>query len=125
EMKWGVIPDMGGFALWRGCVREDVLRQLTYTNREFSGEEALDYGFATIVDPNPMPRALALAQEIAQRSPTAVRAAKSLFNRSFDLPLDEILAAESFEQQRLLGTRNQLEAVISQIEGRPALFADP
>jgi enoyl-CoA hydratase/carnithine racemase len=125
EMKWGIVPDMGGFALWRGCVRDDVLRQLIYTNREFSGEEALALGFATIVDAEPVPRALTLAKEIARRSPTAIRAAKSLFNRSADLPLDEILAAESFEQQRLLGTRNQIEAVLSQTEGRPALFVDP
>ncbi|MBW8754872.1 MAG: crotonase/enoyl-CoA hydratase family protein [Sphingomonadales bacterium] len=125
EMKWGLVPDMGGFVLWRGCVRDDVLRQLTYTNREFSGEEALGLGFATIVDSNPVHRAMALAQDIARRSPTAVRAAKSLFNRSADLPLDEILAAESFEQQRLLGTRNQLEAVASQAESRAPRFVDP
>jgi len=125
EMKWGIVPDMGGFALWRGCVREDVLRMLTYTNREFSGEEALALGFATLVDADPVARAMALAQDIAQRSPTAVRAAKSLFNRSVDMPVDEILAAESFEQQRLLGTRNQLEAVRSQTEGRAPQFVDP
>lgn len=125
EMKWGLVPDMGGFALWRGCVRDDVLRQLTYTNREFSGEEALAYGFATVLDANPVQRAMAMAQDIAHRSPTAIRAAKSLFNRSADLPLDEILAAESFEQARLLGSRNQLEAVASQVERRPAVFVDP
>jgi enoyl-CoA hydratase/carnithine racemase len=125
EMKWGIIPDMGGFALWRGCVREDVLRELTYTNREFSGDEALAHGFATIIDPNPVARALALAQDIASRSPTAVRAAKSLFNRCLDMPVDEILAAESFEQQRVLGTRNQLEALLGQIENRPPVFGDP
>ena len=39
EMKWGLVPDMGGYALWRGLVRGDVLRELVYTNREFSGEE--------------------------------------------------------------------------------------
>ena len=44
EMKWGLIPDMGGYALWRGLVRDDVLRELTYTNREFSGAEALGLG---------------------------------------------------------------------------------
>jgi enoyl-CoA hydratase/carnithine racemase len=125
EMKWGIVPDMGGFALWRGCVRNDVLRKLTYTNREFSGDEALAYGFATIVDANPVQRALAMAQDIARRSPTAIRAAKSLFNRSADLPLDEILSAESIEQQRLLGSRNQLEAVRSQTEGTPPDFVDP
>jgi enoyl-CoA hydratase/carnithine racemase len=125
EMKWGLVPDMGGYALWRGCVRDDVLRELTYTNREFTGEEALALGFATFVDADPLARATSLAQDIARRSPSAVRAAKSLFNRSADLPLDEILAAESFEQQRLLGTRNQIEAVASQTERRPGRFVDP
>ena len=125
EMKWGLVPDMGGFALWRGCVRDDVLRELTYTNREFTGEEALALGFATMVDADPLARATALAREIASRSPTAIRAAKSLFNRSLDHPLDEVLSAESFEQQRLIGTRNQIEAVQSQMEGRKARFVDP
>ncbi|HSX55998.1 MAG TPA: enoyl-CoA hydratase-related protein, partial [Sphingomonas sp.] len=31
EMKWGIVPDMAGFALWRTTVRDDVLRELTYT----------------------------------------------------------------------------------------------
>ena len=39
EMKWGPVPDMA--ALRRGLVRDDILRELTYTNREFTGEEAL------------------------------------------------------------------------------------
>lgn len=125
ELRWGIVPDMGGFAVWRGLVRDDVLRLLTYTNREFTGEEALTRGFATLVDPNPVDRATAIAAEIATRSPTAIRSAKSLFNRSADLSLDEILSAESIEQQRLLGSRNQLEAVASQLERRPAQFVDP
>jgi enoyl-CoA hydratase/carnithine racemase len=98
---------------------------LTYSNREFSGEEALAFGFATLVDVDPLQRALAMARDIARRSPSAIRAAKSLFNRSADLPLDEILAAESFEQARLLGSRNQHEAVMSQAERRSAKFVDP
>jgi enoyl-CoA hydratase/carnithine racemase len=125
EMKWGIVPDMGGFALWRGIVREDVLRELTYTNREFSGEEAQALGFATIVDANPLARAMAIAGEIAARSPHAVRSAKTLFNRAADLPLDEILQAESLEQHKLIGSRNQLEAMQSQQERRAADFVDP
>ena len=125
ELKWGIVPDMGGFALWKNQIREDVLRLLTYTNREFSGEEAVAYGFATLADPNPITRATAIATDIAARSPTAIRAAKSLFNRSPDLSFDEILSAESIEQQRLLGSRNQMEAVASQLQGRAANFVDP
>jgi enoyl-CoA hydratase/carnithine racemase len=125
EMKWGIVPDMGGFALWRGIVREDVLRELTYTNREFTGVEALALGFATMVDADPVGRAMALAAEIATRSPHAVRSAKSLFNRAADMQIDEILQAESHEQHRLIGSRNQQEAMRSQQEGRAGDFVDP
>jgi len=125
EMKWGLIPDMGGYALWRGTVRDDVLRELTYTNREFSGTEAVALGFATIADPDPLARAAAIAREIAQRNPSAIRAAKQLFGRYRDLGIDDVLVEESLAQQRLLGTKNQIEAMTSQIEKRPAKFVDP
>lgn len=125
EMKWGLIPDMGGFALWRGAVRDDVLRELTFTNREFSGEDAKGLGFVTLTDTDPVARATAIAREIAGRSPSAIRAAKVLFNRALDLTMDEILLEESMAQQRLFGTRNQTEAVHSAIEKRPPVFVDP
>lgn len=125
ESRWGMIPDMGHFALWRGLVRDDILRELTYTHREFSGEDAAALGFATHVDAAPLARATALAHEIAARSPSSVRAAKTLFNRRGDLDFDAILAAESQEIVRLIGGRNQLEAVASQREGRPPKFVDP
>ena len=125
EMKWGIVPDMAGFALWRGLVRDDVLRELTYTSREFSGDEAVALGFATIADADPAARALALAQDIASRNPDAIRAAKQLFNRHRELGLDAVLMEESVAQQRLLGSRNQMEAVQSQMERRPGRFVDP
>jgi enoyl-CoA hydratase/carnithine racemase len=105
EMKWGIIPDMGGFALWRGNVRDDVLRELTYTAREFSGEEALAWGFATHLDADPLAKAMALATEIAAKDPAAIRAAKALFNRAADLTVDEILLGESIAQDALLVAR--------------------
>ena len=125
EMKWGLVPDMAGYALWKGTVRDDVLRELTYTNREFNGEQAREYGFATLVDANPVARATAIAAEIANRNPDAQRAAKRLFNRYLEAATDEILMAESVEQQKLMGTRNQTEAVMSQMEKRKAQFVDP
>jgi enoyl-CoA hydratase/carnithine racemase len=125
ELKWGLVPDMGGYALWKGMVRDDVLRELTYTNREFSGAEAKELGFATYVDANPVTRATAIAADIANRNPQAQRAAKRLFNRYLEVGTDEILMAESVEQQALIGSRNQIEAVMSQMEKRAAVFVDP
>jgi enoyl-CoA hydratase/carnithine racemase len=125
EMKWGLVPDMAGYALWKGLVRDDRLRELTYTNREFTGAEAGELGFATYVDANPHARATAIAAEIANRNPHAQRAAKRLFNRYLEVGSDEILMAESVEQQALIGSKNQIEAVMSQMEKRKGAFIDP
>jgi enoyl-CoA hydratase/carnithine racemase len=124
EMKWGLIPDMGGYALWRGMVREDSLRELTYTNREFSGAEALDLGFATFVDENPHARAMAIAREIADRNPEAMREAKGLFNEYADMDEDAILMAESVRQARVIRKPNQIEAVMAGMQKRAGVFAD-
>ena len=124
EMKWGLIPDMGGYALWRGLVRDDVLRELTYTNREFSGAEALGLGFATYVDENPYAKAVAIATEIANRNPQAMREAKALFNEFADMDEDTILIAESERQARVIRTPNQIEAVMAGMQKRAANFLD-
>lgn len=125
ELRWGIVPDMGGFALWRRAVREDLLRELTYTARQFSGEEALIMGFATLVDSDPLARASALAREIADRNPHAIRSAKALFARAEEAPLNELLLAESHEQHKLIGSKNQMEAVFAQMEKRAPRFVDP
>jgi enoyl-CoA hydratase/carnithine racemase len=125
EVKWGLVPDMAGHILWRGNVRDDILRELTYTHREFNGEEAAAWGFATHVDPEPLARAMTLAKEIAGNSPHALRAAKSLANRQHDCNVDQLLSAESHEQQRLIGSRNQREAVAAGLARRPPAFAHP
>lgn len=124
EMKWGLIPDMAGYVLWRGLVREDILRELTYTNREFSGAEALALGFATFIDETPHARAMAIAAEIASRNPDAMREAKALFNEFQDMDEDAILMAESERQARVIRRPNQVEAVMSQMQKRAAAFVD-
>lgn len=123
ELKWGIVPDMAGFALWRGMVRDDVLRELVYTAREFTGEEAQLLGLVTIVDPDPLARATVLAREIASKSPDAIRSAKELANLR-DHSEADVLLAESRLQQELLFSKNQIEAVRSQMERRAPRFQD-
>lgn len=123
EMKWGLVPDMGGYALWRGLVRDDTLRELTYTNREFSGKEALITGFATIVEDDPLARATELATVIAGKNPDAIRGAKRLFKVMHEEGEDAILLAESREQDGIIRTPNQVEAVMAEMEKRAPKFA--
>jgi len=124
EMKWGLVPDMGGYALWRGLVRDDVLRELIYTNREFSGAEAQGLGLATFVDEDPLARATAIAGEIANRNPHAIRAAKRLQAGMIERDTDAILLEESIEQHAIMRTRNQVEAVMAGMQKRSPKFED-
>jgi enoyl-CoA hydratase/carnithine racemase len=124
EMRWGLVPDMGGYALWRGLVRDDVLRELTYTNREFSGAEAQALGLATYVEADPLARATAIAATIADRSPHAIRGATRLPNALYDKTGSDLLMAESLEQHQLLRSKNQMEAVMAGMEKRSARYED-
>ncbi|PDT72773.1 crotonase/enoyl-CoA hydratase family protein [Bradyrhizobium sp. C9] len=119
EAKWGLVPDMAGTQLMRHLAREDVVRELTYTARVFSAEEALGYGFATRVVEQPRHAALETARAIADRSPDAIRAAKRLLNLAADRDAATGLAAETAEQALLLGTPNHVEAVRANLERRP------
>ena len=124
EMRWGLVPDMAGYPLWRGNVRDDVLRKLVYTNAEFSGAEACELGFATETADEPLARAMSLAEEIAGKNPHAIRAVKRLSNALATSTDEALLLAESAEQTEIIGKPNQIEAVMSQMQGRPAAYPD-
>lgn len=125
EIKWGLVPDMGGTQLLRHLVRLDVAKELTFTGRIVRGSEAAALGLATRVADDPRAEALALAREIATKSPDAVRAAKRLLEASVVVSPGEGLALEESLQRGLIGTPNQLEAVAANLEKRPPAFRDP
>ncbi len=124
EIKWGLVPDMAGLVTTRGRVRPDVLAELTYTGRIVSGEEAVRLGLATRVSPEPVQDALALAREIAGKSPHAIRAAKRLLRQALTADDAAVLLAESIEQEKVIGSPNQIEAIRANLEKRAPRFSD-
>jgi enoyl-CoA hydratase/carnithine racemase len=124
EAHWGLVPDMAGFALWRSLVRDDVLRELVYTAREFDAAEALALGFVTRVADDPHAAAMTLARTIAARSPHAIRGAKRLANLAYDADPRTMLAAETAEQMQVIGKPNMMEAVAANLAGRAPVFDD-
>jgi enoyl-CoA hydratase/carnithine racemase len=124
ELKWGLVPDMAGFPLWRTMVRDDVLRELTYTNREFSGSEGKDYGFVTHIDYDPLAKAMALAKVIAAKNPHTIRGAKRLCNAIGHMSDQDLLKLETEEQLKVMRTPNQIEAVMANMEKRVPVFVD-
>jgi enoyl-CoA hydratase/carnithine racemase len=125
EGKWGLIPDMGITSTLPRLVRADVAKELTYTARVVGGEEAVALGLATRVAADPLAAARQLATEVAGRSPDAVRAAKRLYDTAWNAPADEALALETELQVALVGTPNQMAAVVAGMAKQPGEFTDP
>jgi enoyl-CoA hydratase/carnithine racemase len=65
---------------------------------------------------------MALARTLAAGNPQALRAAKRLLNAASPVEAARVLQMESAEQQKLIGSPNQREAVMAGMEGRPARF---
>jgi enoyl-CoA hydratase/carnithine racemase len=123
EIKWGLVPDMAGTQLMRHLVRDDVARELTYSGRIFEAEEALALGLVTRICEDPLAAALETAQQIANRNPDAIRASKRLLNDASVISPAEGLLMESREQDAIIGTPNQIEAVMAEMEKRSPSFS--
>lgn len=123
EMKWGIVPDMGGMVLLPRLVRSDVLRQLTYTASPITGEKAAAWGLVTDVANDPVAAAMELAGEIAQKSPSAIRAAKRLIGLAETQAAKAVLEAESAEQAGLIGGADQMEVIAATFQKRAPNFA--
>ena len=124
EVHWGLVPDMTGTFVLSRLVRPDIAKELVFTAKVVSGTEAHELGLVTHLTPNPLVDAMALARDIAGRSPGAVQGSKALLNRA---PFAD--AATQFADERqvigsLIGTPNQVEAVMANFEKRPAQFVD-
>lgn len=125
EIKWGLIPDMSGTQTLRHLVRLDVAKELTFTGRVVSGREAAELGLVTRVAEDPRAAALAMAREIAGKSPDAIRAGKHLLDQAPLLSVADGLRLEERLQRGLIGSANQLEAVAANMQKRPPAFRDP
>ncbi|KXF53611.1 enoyl-CoA hydratase [Rhodococcus sp. SC4] len=126
EVKWGLVPDMAITQTLPPLIGIDTAKELTFTGRIVSGSEAHALGLVTRTAEDALAAALALAHEIAQRSPDAVRAAKRLYDETWTgNDSAAALVLESALQSDLLGKPNQVEAVSAGLVKRVPIFADP
>ncbi len=124
EIKWGIIPDMSITQTLRDVVRLDVAKELTFTGRIVSADEAERIGIVSHLAEDPLATAMTLAEEIASRNPHAVRAGKRLYENSWHGDAKTGLSLEATLQKDLLGSENQLEAVRANFDKREPVFRD-
>ena len=125
EIRWGLIPDMAITSTFRHVVRQDYVRELTYTGRIVEAREARELGLVSRISEDPLATAGEIAAEIASKSPDAVRAAKRLINESWHDDPHAALRREAMLQHAVLTGENQREAARANLEKRPPKFVDP
>ncbi len=125
EICWGLIPDMAITQTLPRLVAMDVAKELVFTGRRLSGEEALAAGLVTRVADDPLTAARELAADIASRSPDAIRAGKRLLQEAWLAEPAAALLLESELQTALIGSPNQIAAVTAGLAKVPGEFADP
>jgi enoyl-CoA hydratase/carnithine racemase len=124
EIKWGIVPDMCGTQLLPRLVGPDVAKDLMFTGRVVTGTEAQALGLVTRLSDDPRVDALALAAEIASRNPDAIKVMKRLVDASWTLSFDDGVREERDQTEGMIGSKNQLEAVVANLEQRPGNFED-
>lgn len=124
EIKWGLIPDLAITTTLRDLVPIDKVKELAWTGRVIDADEALALGLVTTIHDDPQTAALNLAEEIAEKSPDAIRAMKRLANEAWQLAEPEALALEASLQLDILGGSNQREAVAANLQRRAPVFDD-
>jgi enoyl-CoA hydratase/carnithine racemase len=124
EISWGLVPDLSGTQALRRLVPLDVAKKLIFSGEIIDGTRAVELGLGTELSDRPLEAAFELARAIAQQSPEAIRAAKKVLNDSGLVPLAEGLANEMAASLGLMGSANQIEAVMAKLQKRPAIFTD-
>lgn len=125
ELHWGLVPDMSATQTIRDLIPLDVAKELIYTGKIISGQEASDLNLMTRVSEDPFQEAMALARQIADKSPHAVRAAKWLLDAVWHGDAEKGLLMESAMESALIGRENNVESIMANFEKRAPRFKDP
>jgi len=122
ESRWGLVPDMGLTKLLPGVMRADQALEMILSARQVAGPEAQELGLVTRLSNDPLADARQTAQAIANRSPEAVRGAKALVRSAWPGD-DDSLALEARLQSEIIGSSNQIEAVMAGMQKREPKFS--
>jgi enoyl-CoA hydratase len=124
EVNLGIIPGAGGTQRLPRAVGKSLAMKMILAAEQIDARAALQAGLVAEVTPKEMTleRAIQLAVTIAAKPPLAVRVAKELVLRSFDMTIDNGLDFERKSSAALAGTEDRQEGVAAFIEKRKGTF---
>lgn len=124
EINLGIIPGAGGTQRLTLILGKPLAMEMTLNNRNLTAEEALKFKLVNYVYPveTYLNEAVSLAQEIAERAPLAVQAAKEMVNQAFEVSLTQGLSDERERFYQLFSSQDQEEGMKAFLEKRAPVW---
>jgi enoyl-CoA hydratase len=125
EINVGVIPGGGGTQRLPRLVGPGIAKELIYTGKFISAEDAAKIGLVNhVVEPEKLlDEAMEMAALIASKPPLGIRAAKEAIDMGLNMSLFEGLEVEAHQWSYLCGTEDQKEGARAFIEKRKPVFS--
>ena len=127
ETKIGMVADVGTFPRIVKLLPEGIVKELAFTGRNFSAQEAKEYGFVNKLyesHDSLIEGALEIANEIASNSPAAVYGCKKVIDFSRDHTIDEGLEWINMWNASMLSQSELMEGFQSYKSKKEGNFAE-
>jgi enoyl-CoA hydratase/carnithine racemase len=124
EVNLGIIPGAGGTQRLTLILGKPLAMEMILNNRNLSAKEALNFKLINHVYPveTYLQEAISLAQEMAERAPLAIQAAKEMVNQAFEVSLSQGLSAEKERFYQLFSSQDQEEGMKAFLAKRPPVW---
>ena len=127
ETKIGMVADVGTFPRIVKLLPEGIVKELAFTGRNFSAQEAKEYGFLNKLyesHDSLIEGALEIANEIVSNSPAAVYGCKRVIDFSRDHTIDEGLEWINMWNASMLSQSELMEGFQSYKSKKEGNFAE-
>lgn len=127
EIDQGLTADVGSLQRLPHLIPQGLVRELAYTGRRLSAQEALHYGFVNAVYPTHESLLAAVnevARTIASKSPMAVLGSKEMLNYARDHSVADSLNHVATWNAGLIFSNDLTEAVQARLSKRQPVYQD-
>jgi methylglutaconyl-CoA hydratase len=123
ETSLAIIPGAGGTQRLPRLIGASKAKELIFTARKLSGNEAFDYGLVNGVSTDPKQLALNLARQILPNGPKAVQMAKNAIDYGLEQPIEGGLFVEKSCYAQIIPTEDRLEGLRAFREKRKPVYS--
>jgi enoyl-CoA hydratase len=127
EVNIAIVADVGTLQRIPHLLPQGLIRELAYTGRRWPAAEAAAQGFLNKVLPDhpaTVDAAMAMAREIAAKSPLAIAGIKQVLNAGREMSIDQGLEYVAVWNAAMLQGQDMQSAVLAQMQKAQASFDD-